>query len=275
MHFPRRAPQPHYPHLNEFLLRKLNLTRGFRAARLGYGATVTCQGHMARIGPMERPTRLIVQECPPQSLRRERFSFFIRSCHRLPRQHHEVVTEHTQPYRRRKTLKSALNGSGPAETPVLSRKSCPRCPPETIATCSARRRPSCAAAAESPACPPAPATPRISPHRDRSPCRPPAPPASRRKVLHVARSPLRSTGSPPSARAIGFVVGDELLRRLAEQHHVPELHRLLAAATLQQFRVRLEDADYRLRCRHLLAANLRPPGKNLSKVNINSPLQVR
>jgi hypothetical protein len=60
--------------------------------------------------------------------------------------------------------------------------------------------------------------------------------------------------------AVGFVVGDEFLARLAQQHHVPELHRLLAAAPLEQFRVRLEDAIHPLGGRHLLALKLRPPG---------------
>ena len=35
------------------------------------------------------------------------------------------------------------------------------------------------------------------------------------------------------AMRVGFVVGDELLRRLSQQHHVPELHRLLAAAAMR------------------------------------------
>ena len=43
---------------------------------------------------------------------------------------------------------------------------------------------------------------------------------------------------------VSFVIRDELFRRLAQQHRVAKLDRLVAATTLDQFGVRLEDAEH-------------------------------
>src|SRR3989304_7244559 len=56
---------------------------------------------------------------------------------------------------------------------------------------------------------------------------------------------------------INLVVSDELLRRLAQQHLVAELHRLLPPPTLDQLRVRLEQAEHAIAGRNRLAV---PPG---------------
>lgn len=69
------------------------------------------------------------------------------------------------------------------------------------------------------------------------------------------------SGQRAVGRSLGehLVVRDEFLRRPAEEHRVPELHRLFPPPTLDQLGVRLEDAEHPLARGDLLPLQLRPP----------------